>query len=64
MRTWIWMPRPCAVETYAGDYKKVETLRDATALRRGGSRLMLLANKLEVVQSSNLNLHGTRPLPR
>jgi len=46
------MPRACAVETHAGDYKKaVETLRDATALRRGGLRLTLLVNKLTVAQS-------------
>jgi nitroreductase len=36
------MPRPCAVETHARDYKKaVETRRDATALRRGDSRSRL-----------------------
>src|SRR6266487_3372234 len=56
------MPRPCAVETHAGDYEKaVETLRDATALRRGGSRLMLLVNRLVVAQPATVKLHGTRP---
>src|SRR6267142_5859455 len=45
-RDWVktrnWMPRPCAVETHACCYKKdLRTFRDATALGRGVSRLML-----------------------
>src|SRR6266850_284639 len=38
------MPRPCAVEAHARSYKRTfRRFADATALRRGGSRLLLSA---------------------
>ncbi len=55
------MPRPCAVEAHARSYKR--TLRkfaDATALRRGGSRL-LLKLRSSLPKTSSVKLHGARP---
>jgi hypothetical protein len=63
------MPRPCAVEFHAGGYKSaLSTLRDATALCRGVSRLWLQERPLysnrvgrELVIATNVRLHGARP---
>src|SRR5712671_3290814 len=42
VRKVLRMPRPCAVEAHARSYKKCQKgFADATALRRGGSRLSL-----------------------
>src|SRR5436190_21122676 len=53
------MPRPCAVESHARCYKEsfFETLQDATALRRGVSRLLL---QREFFRNSS-RCHGLAP---
>ena len=66
------MPWPCAVEFHACCYKEsfFETLQDATALRRGVSRLLLTSTTRKAVASeefqsafpvaANVRLHPTR----
>src|SRR6266513_2971184 len=53
------MPRPCAVEFHACCYKEnlFETLQDATALRRGVSRLLLQRESLR----NSSRCHGLAP---
>src|SRR6266566_5042030 len=51
------MPRPCAVEVHARGYgESCRILRDATALRRGVSRL-LLSQSRRILR----RCHGARP---
>jgi hypothetical protein len=57
MKTRIWMPRPCAVETHACGYTEGRTtLSDATALRHGDSRL-----RLQRKPHNSLRCHGLAP---
>src|SRR6266550_1082085 len=51
------MPRPCAVEVHVCCYKKCwERIQDATALRRGASRLLL-----QEMLGTDLGCHGLAP---
>src|SRR5882724_5751660 len=51
------MPRPCAVEVHAGGYKsRPQGLADATASRRGGSRL-----RLQKSSARSRGCHGLAP---
>src|SRR6266404_703192 len=55
------MPRPCAVEAHARGYnERSAAFEDATALRRGGSRLLLKLRHYSP-KASSVKLHGARP---
>src|SRR5712672_1954531 len=55
------MPRPCAVEAHARNYKKpFITVADATALCRGGSRSQLERTFITVADATALCRGGSR----
>ena len=55
------MPRPCAVETHARGYKETSgRFADATALCRGGSRLVLKLRS-SIPKAPSVKLHGASP---